>query len=168
VCTQASPEWREGQLPPELQPGSSIAGVPLDVDMLRYGPSAVAAPRGAMLAVVLGSNVMQRCVRGMDSFVRSWAGDETLLNSQLYEPALGDASARLMPRVQQAASRVPAGCQQAAAGRQQGASGLLIAANCTGVHNRHSSPVGTPEHTCMTSQLRCCSCYCFAAYLWIR
>jgi hypothetical protein len=27
----------------------------------------------------------------MDSFVRSWAGDETLLNSQLYEPALGDA-----------------------------------------------------------------------------
>ncbi|WIA40816.1 hypothetical protein OEZ86_004494 [Tetradesmus obliquus] len=29
----ASPEWREGQLPPELQPGSSIAGVPLDVDI---------------------------------------------------------------------------------------------------------------------------------------
>lgn len=63
----------------------------MDVDLLSYGPSAVAAPRGAMLAAVLGSSSMQRCVRGMDSFVRSWAGDETLLNSQLYEPALGDA-----------------------------------------------------------------------------
>jgi hypothetical protein len=34
LCAQASPEWREGQPPAELQPGSSIAGVPLDLDLL--------------------------------------------------------------------------------------------------------------------------------------
>ncbi|WIA32958.1 hypothetical protein OEZ86_006124 [Tetradesmus obliquus] len=87
----ASPEWREGQPPAELQPGSSIAGVPLDLDLLSYGPSAVAAPAGPLLTSVMRSSCMQQSVTAMDAFVRSWAGDEALLNRQLYEPALGDA-----------------------------------------------------------------------------
>jgi hypothetical protein len=44
-----------------------------------------------MLTAVLGSSSMQQSVTAMDAVVSSWAADETLLNSQLYEPALGDA-----------------------------------------------------------------------------
>jgi hypothetical protein len=44
-----------------------------------------------MLTAVLGSSSMQQSVTAMGAFVSSWAADETLLNSQLYEPALGDA-----------------------------------------------------------------------------
>jgi hypothetical protein len=63
----------------------------MDLDLLSYGPSAVAAPVGPLLKSVMGSSSMQRSTAAIDAFVRSWADDETLLNSQLYEPALGDA-----------------------------------------------------------------------------
>jgi hypothetical protein len=91
LFVQARPEWRKGRPPAELQLGSSIAGVPMDWDLLSYGPSAIAAPKGAMLTAVLRSSCMQRSVTAIDNFVRGWAADETLLNRQLYEPALGDA-----------------------------------------------------------------------------
>jgi hypothetical protein len=44
-----------------------------------------------MLKAVLHSSSMLQSVTAMDAFVSSWAADETLLNNQLYEPALGDA-----------------------------------------------------------------------------
>uniref|UniRef100_A0A383VH72 Uncharacterized protein n=1 Tax=Tetradesmus obliquus TaxID=3088 RepID=A0A383VH72_TETOB len=89
----ASPEWREGTpVPVELPAGSSIAGVPLDLELLSYGPSAVAAATDPKLAAVMCTRSMRKCTAAMDTFIGSFTADTAALNEQLYGPSLGAAS----------------------------------------------------------------------------
>ncbi|WIA39539.1 hypothetical protein OEZ86_005628 [Tetradesmus obliquus] len=92
-CVQASPEWREGTpVPVELPAGSSIAGVPLDLELLSYGPSTVAAATDPKLAAVMRTRSMRKCTAAMDTFIGSFTADTAALNEQLYGPSLGAAS----------------------------------------------------------------------------
>ena len=97
-CLQASAEWTaKDPVPGPLSSSSSIAGVPVHLDLMtssstrQNAVASAAATDHPKLSAILSSSSMQCSVSQMETFISSFAGLRNL-DALLHDPVLGSGS----------------------------------------------------------------------------